>query len=133
MTDQEPISENSVRAKLTFYWQKLVSAMPLPVKAAFAKFYNNKKIFLPVSISFGVLFLVIVIGLLFGKPATTTSPSLRTSPTPMVTSIPQSSQPEDIITVTRNVLKDLKSEINALDVNQSILKPPSIDFEVGFN
>lgn len=146
MTEQQPIA-NSTEPKnqpstlpvqkvnmLAVYWQKFTSLIPEPAKNALLKFYHNKKIFLPIAISFGLLFFVIVIGLVFGKPTSTSSGLVKTSPTPVVTNIPQpSSKPEDIVTVTRETLKDLKSEINALDVDQSVLQPPNIDFEIKFN
>lgn len=146
MTEQQPITNNTESKSppivlptqrkniLISYWQRFINFIPQPAKNVLLKFYHNKKVFLPVTISFGLLFLVIVMGLLFGKPTSTNSSLVKTSPTPVVTNTSQpSSEPEDIVTVTRETLKDLKSEINALDVDQSVLQPPTIDFEIKFN
>jgi len=108
---------------------KISSKIPPKMKEAFNKFYSNKKIFWPVSIVFGILFLTILVGLLFGSRNNgQTAPKKSPTPTPQV----QENAPEMSRGSTETKLNQLKNQINGLDFSQSRLKPPSIDFKVSF-
>jgi hypothetical protein len=97
------------------------------------KFYQNKKIFLPVSISMGLLFFVILIGLIFGGKKT--SPTVITKPSPSPTSVQSSSVPgvgTDALSQIEQKLIDIKNQIIELDVKQSRLQPPTLNFKIEF-
>lgn len=97
-----------------------------------SKFYTNKKIFLPVSISFGLIFLILILGLLFGKRNTTQVAPETPKPTPTAQNTPQATTSGDILSESQIKLNSLKNEINNLDVKQSRLQPPSLDFDIKF-
>lgn len=109
---------------------KVSEKIPPKIKDLFAKFYANKKIFWPVTISFGLLFLVVVLGLIFGSK--TPAPESKPSPTIFIVSTPEASPSGDIISVTERQLKDLKLQITSLDLKQSRLTPPEVNYDVSF-
>jgi len=98
------------------------------------RFYSNKKIFLPIVIAFGLVFFVIILGVIFGN-RTANQKALKTptpAPTPTTFSTPSASQFDEVLVSSQKKLNDLKTQINALDVRQSRLKPPTLDFNVKF-
>ena len=97
------------------------------------KFYQNKKIFFPVSISVGLLFLVILIGLIFGGKKRTQVVKNTPSPTPTFsgTTNPDTTG-EDALSQIEQRLNDLKNQITNLDAKQSRLQPPTLDFKIKF-
>lgn len=97
-----------------------------------AKFYSNKKIFWPVSIAFGLIFLVLILGLLFGKRGAVVGTSKSPSPSPTVQVTPQASASGNILIDSQNKLNDLKTQIDNLDIKESRLSPPSINFDIRF-
>lgn len=99
----------------------------------FKKMYANKMIFWPVTIVGGLLLLTIVVGLLFGTTRNNVAQIKKTTPTPISKiATPQATTSADILTTTQNHLNDLKVQINSLDVQQSRLQPPTINFNVKF-
>lgn len=119
--------------KISIDWKTLPEKLKPILVAMFNKFYSNKKLFWPVSISFGLIFLVIVLGLLFGKRGVPQVVNTATpTPVPTVQSTPQATSSGDILTDSQNKLNDLKNQINNLDIQQSRLQPPALDFNVSF-
>ncbi len=118
----EPIVKPNLREQIS-------SKIPPKVKETFNKFYANKKVFWPVTIVSGLLFLTILLGLLFGSGDKGQSIAKKIStPTPVSQeNVDQKSQGS-----TETKLEQLKDQINAFDVNQQRLQPPAIDFEVSF-
>lgn len=109
---------------------RISEKIPPRIKDMGAKFYANKKIFWPVAGAFGLVFLVIVLGLIFGSRQPSAPPG--PAPTPSIESTPEASPSGDILTVTAGQLKDLDSQINSLDLKQSRLTPPSINYNISF-
>lgn len=105
--------------------------IPQPAKDAFAKFYSNKMIFWPITIVFSLLFLTIILGLLFGSKSPTPTKTVS-KPTPFVNTKPVETPAGDTLTETQFKLIELKDEINKLDVRQSPIKPPVMDFDIKF-
>ena len=100
---------------------------------AFNKFHSNKKIFWPITISFGLVFFVIILGLIFGKHTSTQYYAIKIpSPSPYVQSTPEATSSGNILIDSQNKLNDLQNQINNLDVRQSRLQPPSVDFNIQF-
>lgn len=127
-----PATEAISKFKSTF--KTFTDKLPEPVKAAFAKFYANKMIFWPITISFSLMFLIIILGLLFGTKGTP-QPVVIAKKTPVPVKIqptPEASPSGDILSVTEVKLNDLNTQINNLDPRQSRLQPPSIDFKINF-
>lgn len=121
-----------VAQKVPFDWKSLPGRIKPFLISLFTKFYSNKKIFWLVSIIFGTLFLVIILGLLFGNrdkaPVVLNTPT----PTPIILSTPEASTSGDVIIDSQKKLNDLKNQINTLDPEQSRLKPPDLNFNIKF-
>ena len=98
----------------------------------FNKFYSNKKIFWPVVGFFGLVFLIIIVGTIFGGKRTTTNVSSLPSVAPIIQPTPMPTQSSDILTNSSSKLNDLKSRIQNLDVKQSRLQPPTLYFNIKF-
>lgn len=125
-----PVAESLSQAPVG--WKPLLSKTKQVLSASFNKFYTNKKIFWPVTIAVGLLFLVILLGLMFGKRNGSQMVSKIPTPTPIVQDTPISSASGNILTETQIKLSDLKKQINTLDVRASRLKPPFLDFDIKF-
>lgn len=140
-TNPVPISPvkapNPMQEKLqtaTTFIKKYTDKLPEPVKAGFAKFYANKMIFWPITIAFSLIFLIIILGLLFGSRGTP-QPIVIAKKTPVPVKIqptPEASPSGDILSVTEIKLNSMNDQINALDPRQSRLQPPPIDFKINF-
>lgn len=113
-------------------WRSVVEKIKPMLKTVFNKLYTNKKIFWPVSIAFGLIFLIIILGLLFGRRGTVQNPSKTPLPLPVVQTTPQATTSGNILIDSENKLNDLKKQINALDVKQSRLQPPTLNFDIKF-
>lgn len=109
-----------------------IDKIPAPVKQIFAKFYSNKMIFWPVTIVFGLMFLIIILGLLFGSAGQTPVPKPKITPVPFVQATPSPCATSDTLCITGNRLQDINSQIKALDLKQSRLSPPQINYEISF-
>lgn len=125
-----PPKKQVLPARIQTFISKISAFVPPQVKALLAKFYANKKIFWPVTISFGILFLVLILGLLFGSPSQPIQ-SLVT-PAPQVESTPEASPSGDVFSQTQSQLKTLDDQINALDLKQSRLSPPQLNYNISF-
>lgn len=131
-TGIEQVTQVPAPAGKTNFFTKLVGKLPPQIRPVLAKFYSNKMIFWPVTIVFGLLFLVIVLGLLFGSPSTPAPAKPTPSPIPFVQATPIPCTGTDVLCVTGNKLKDLKNQINSLDLKQSHLAPPQINYDINF-
>jgi hypothetical protein len=127
---EPPVSEPT-GWKLILSKAKLVASIELG-KFKNSKFYTNKKIFLPVSISFGLIFLILILGLLFGKRNVAQVALETPKPTPTAQNTSQATTSRDILSESQIKLNSLKNEINNLDIKQSRLQPPSLDFDIKF-
>jgi len=113
-------------------WKPILLKAKAVLANVFNKFYSNKKIFWPVSIVFGILLLVIVLGLIFGNRGGTQNVSKTPTPTPTIQSTPEASESGDVLTKSQGRLKDLKIQIINLDPKQSRLQPPNLNFDIKF-
>lgn len=113
-------------------WKLVLSRVKPILINIFNKFYSNKKIFWPVSIVFGLLFLVVILGLIFGNRGGIQNVSKTPTPSPIIQATPIASESGDILTSSQNKLKDLKIQIINLDPRQSRLKPPNLNFDIEF-
>lgn len=112
--------------------QPLLLKPKLLLVNVFNKFYSNKKIFWPVSIAIGLILLIIILGLIFGKRRVNQSVSIPPSPTPAIQNTPEASTSGDVLIDSRYKLNDLRNQINKLDVKQSHFQPPNLDFDIKF-
>ncbi len=113
-------------------WKSLLSKIRSMLINIFNKLYSNKKIFWPVSIAFGLIFLIIILGILFGKRNPNQNITKLPTPTPTLQNTPQASAFGDILINSQNKLNDLKNQINALDIKQSRFQPPTLNFNIKF-
>jgi hypothetical protein len=120
-------------SQLPSFWKSILEKIKPIVTTAFGNFYSNKKIFLPVSIAFCLVFFVIILGLIFGKHRASQGVIKNIpSPTPFTQSTPQATSSGNIIIDSQNQLNDLQNQINNLDIKESRLTPPSLNFDVKF-
>jgi hypothetical protein len=144
MTDQipNPITNNippppapmpvEVAPKAPTDWKLLLSKVKPTLIELFGKFYSNKKIFRLVSVVFGLILLIIILGILVGKRSAGQNTTTKTSPSPAVQNTPGASPSSDVLTNNQIKLNDLKKQINNLDVKESRLKPPTLNFDIRF-
>lgn len=112
-----------IRPILASYW----------LKFAQSKFYTNKKIFLPVTIAAGLMVLTILIGLIFGGRRSVQSPKNLPSPSPSFTGGATTATPGiDALSQIEQKLTNDKNQIGSLDVKESRLAPPTLDFNIKF-
>jgi hypothetical protein len=79
----------------------------------------------------GVIILVVVLGLIFGKRAKVPAPTAKT-PSPSINTQSPIPSPGDTLGQNEVKLKNLKEDITNFDINQSRLSPPVIDFKISF-
>jgi hypothetical protein len=110
-----------------------------PVLAAYrsrflqSKFYTNKRIFLPVTIASGLIILVILIGLIFGGRRSSQPSKNLPSPTPASSgATPVPTGAANTLSQIEQKLTDDKNQINAIDVKESRLLPPTLNFNIKF-
>ncbi len=119
--------------KIKVVLSKIWGFIPLPIKNILIKFYTNKKVFIPVAVAFGLIFLIVILGLLFGsKSAPIVIVPPKKTLTPFVVTTPEATPSGDILSVTEVKLRELNNRINSLDVRQQKLSPPIIDYDVSF-
>lgn len=109
----------------------ILGRIPQPVKDNLTKFYANKKIFWPVTGAVSVVFLILILGLLFGKRQMD-SALIKPSPTPdqkQTVFVPSTPDQLQQIQITLGKIKD---QISNFDVNQATLTPPDINFKISF-
>lgn len=131
ITQVSPIETKPV-SKGSAFLSKISEKIPQKVKDIFNRFYANKKIFWPITILFGIMFLIIILGLLFGSPNAPTVLTPKKTPQPATQATPEASPSGDALSIIENQLKELGSRINSLDTAQSKLKPPAINYNVSF-
>lgn len=126
-------------SKKRSFFDPFLDKLPTAVKSTIqrigqSKFYANKKIFWPISIAFGSIFLVIIAGLIFGqKGSQRPQPAFKMpTPTPIVESLPTASPSAGPLTDMQNELNDIGNQINSLDLKQSRLQPPQVDYNIIF-
>jgi hypothetical protein len=85
-----------------------------------------------VSVVFGLILLIIILGILVGKRSAGQNTTTKTSPSPAVQNTPGASPSSDVLTNNQIKLNDLKKQINNLDVKESRLKPPTLNFDIRF-
>jgi hypothetical protein len=107
------------------------SKIPEKFKSKFKAFAANKKVFVPLVAAFGLIFLVLIIGLLFGRKGEQRAPQARVTPTPQGTVAPPVVA-GDQLTQIQFDLNRIKDQILSLDVRQSRLQPPEINYEIEF-
>lgn len=113
-------------------WKTILEKVKIIGINLFKRFYANKKIFWPVSISFGLIFLVLIIGIIFGGKKAQPKPIITPSPSPFVQVTPLPSPTEPLLKDAGDKLIDLKTKINDWDPKQSKLQPLKLNFEVRF-
>lgn len=140
MNEQTPIQNNTTIEPSKFgvlkgYLDK-VGQFIKPFWETFkqTKFYTNKKIFYSIVGMFGLMFLIVILGLLFGGASKQTSPTkILSTPTPFINQALQTPTPSgDELSQTEQRLFDLKTQMDTLDVKQSRLQPPEVDFKISF-
>jgi hypothetical protein len=113
-------------------WKSMLSKIKPVFVSGFNKFYSNKKIFWPVSIAFGLIFLIIILGLIFGNRKGSQKAIATPTPSPVVQSTPIASDSGDVLINSQYKLKELKNQIINLDIRQSRLQPPNLNFDIKF-
>lgn len=114
-------------------WKTVLSTKLVPLlKDVGKKIYSNKRIFWLIVTLFSLMFLITVVGVIFGNKGGKTTQQVLPTPTatPFVQENTQASPSGDILIDSQTELGKLKNQIKNLDVKQSRLQPPSIDFEI---
>ena len=129
MINNLPIQQTPPTQKpslVTQIWSKI----PPRAKELLLKFYSNKKIFIPITTAFSLVFLIIILGLLFGKRGPV---GVISRPTPSLAprALPTLA-PESMLSQIQIQLARLKDQILSLDVNESKLQPPPINYDIKF-
>ncbi len=131
-----PVPKNNTKKPLNIPGKeallKLIAKLPPPLQDLINKFYSNKLIFWTITTLFGLMFLIIVLGLLFGSAGNTPAPVKTTKPTPNSITLPSSTPSVNVLQQTQIELSALKDKINSLDIKQSHLKPPPFNFDIKF-
>jgi len=132
---QTPITPNTTSLPVVppteSKFQKIWIQIKPILEQLFNKIYSNKLIFWSMSILFGIIFLIIILGLLFGKK--TQKVFIPTpSPVPFILRTPTVTSNSDILSVSKEKLNKIKNETNNVDVRQRRLLPPNINFDIKF-
>jgi hypothetical protein len=96
------------------------------------KFYAKKIVFWPVTIFFSLIFLIIILGLIFGRKKPVPLAVPRVTSTPFILSTPIASPSSEFLAGEYQKLLDLKNFLQQMDVKQQKLLPPNLNFEVKF-
>jgi hypothetical protein len=128
----EPITPSPRLSLSSINWKLLPGKIKPILKTAISKFYSNKKLFWPIVIATGLILLLTLAGLLFGTRGSNQNTKKTPTPSPFVQSTPQASASGNILIDSQSKLNDLKNQINALDVKQSRLKLPTLNFDIKF-
>lgn len=133
--NQNPVQENPSKLAMVKGDLSKIKGFLIPFWEAFkrTKFYTNKKIFYAITVLFGLMFLIIILGLLFGKRGNTPTVATRPTPTPLITQNQASPTPGgDVLSQIEQKLFDIKTQMDSFDVKQSRLQPPPLDFKIEF-
>lgn len=131
-TENRMISQNPLdKITKSGITQKL-QPMLIFIKDFVSKFYNNKKVFIPILIAAVLILATLIIGIAFGskKSKPINNENKPTEP-PYKTPIVQN-QATSSSSVFENKLKNIGSDIEKLDVKQSKIKPPEFHFDINF-
>lgn len=124
-----PIVPNNPKADAL---KNLITKISFLAKSVWQQIYSNKKVFWLICGMLGLLFLTLIVGLIFGKKTTTViNPNKTATPAPQVQTTPQLGINDQFSPIDQN-LTNLKNQINTLDVKQSQLQPPAVNFVVKF-
>ncbi len=127
-----PAPKSSIKIPGKEFITNLVAKLPTPLQDVLYKFYANKMIFWTITILFGLMFVIIILGVLFGSAGTPQPVKTAPKPTPYLNTQPTASPSGNVLQQTQFQLSALKDKINALDVRQSPLKPPPFNFDIKF-
>ncbi len=114
-------------------WSKLPPKIQSPlIRFSESRIYQNKKIFWLVSGLFGLIFLTLIIGLIFGSKQNNADTAKNyASPSPQSQAVPEPKE-QSVLDQIETRLENLKNTINNLDVKQSRLQPQQLDFNISF-
>lgn len=101
------------------------------LKVKLAKLLSNKKMVMLIGGIVGIMLLIIILGLIFGKKARVPAPTAKT-PLPSINTQSPIPSPGDTLGQNEVKLKNLKEQITNFDINQSRLSPPVVDFKISF-
>lgn len=102
-------------------------------KEVLSKILANKKLTYLLAGLFGIIFLIIILGLLFGKRVKTTPTSTTKTPEPASQNFGGNpSSPSGILGESVQKLKVIEGNIINFDIQQNRLLPPTVDFDVNF-
>ncbi len=125
------IAKTGLKKAVSQVKERILPVIKAPLsKLRESKLYKNKLIFWTITSLFGILFLVLILGLLFGKRSKTET-TIKASPTPQSTTQPITQGDGPLFQIDQK-LKDLKTQITNLDVKQSRLRAPTVNFDVKF-
>jgi hypothetical protein len=130
-TNQKSTPQEPLMYKKVGVWDQILAKTPKTVKELLGRFYSNKKVFWPITIAFGTILLVVIMGAIFGKTKTAT-PAGKISPTAAPLTIPLATPKTAPASDTEIKLNELKIEIENLDVGQKRLTPPILNFDIKF-
>ncbi|HET7099190.1 MAG TPA: hypothetical protein VFI61_03090 [Patescibacteria group bacterium] len=109
---------------------KIKDKLPKGVRDFLTRIKLPKKLVLPLAIAGGLILLTIIIGLIFGSPDIKNTID-KSSPTPIAQDKEIISK-DDPISQSEARLINLRNQINNLDLKQSRLTPPTLNFNVKF-
>jgi hypothetical protein len=101
------------------------------LKAALARLLKNKKMVVLLGGIFGLILLIIILGLIFGKRSKV-PPHLKGTPSPNQNTQSPIPSPTDTLGQNEVKLKNMNEEIINFDIIQSRLTPPKVDFKISF-
>jgi hypothetical protein len=113
--------------------QKVMEVAKQIFREIYQKIISNKIIAISLAALFGIMLLIVILGLIFGNKG---PKNVSVSPTPtrkpFILSTPESPTGSDIISVSQKRLDSLKTQINDFDAKQTRLSPPAINFDISF-
>lgn len=99
---------------------------------------NTQKLLMVVGVLFAIIFILLLLAVLFApskKPAVIATPAptpVSVSPTPNVVSVSRYASDEGVLRIENN-LNEIQKSLNILDVRQTDLTQPTLDFDIDFN
>lgn len=133
--NQNPVQENPSKLGVVRGYLGKIAGFLAPFWEAFkrTKFYTNKKIFYPITGMFGLMFLIVILGILFGKRSSTPVITTRPTPSPFVVKSEATPTPgDDVLSQAEQKLFDIKTRMDGFDAKQGRLQPPTLNFKIEF-
>ncbi len=96
------------------------------------RFYSNKKIFWPITIAFGLIVLMLIIGSIFGGKRNQPEQAVVITPTPFIQVTPIPSPSVGLLKDIGDKLTNLKNSIEDWDPKQGKLQPMNLNFDIRF-